>query len=932
MVNQTSSQKAASAYTRRAFAGTTRYLGSSKPPSGGGGGGISKPKTPTTSSRVIYDPKTGKVVTKITVVGTQVTVTDVGTGKVTRYKTDKPIHASEFTETKSPVTTGDVTIQQKGIRSYAEQRKEQLDTKRTVFKKTGVFEGTLAEAQASGFLGKTFISPETMKRSGSPTISITEKTTPQEFKMQRDVALGGVGKTVSVGITTPPKSVKTGIIDDDGYDYGVLASKTGMTSSMYPLPPSPKEQFISGYERRVLGLKKREERLETFTQKLDLEFPTGIQAWKPRELIKLPGRFAFALASMPVVYGGRISLFTESLFRKKGREELGEAFQETISFKKPSGKLKVPGMITQMDFKQPETYVGIALLATGVRTGAKARTQKMLFKETELVGEQYMGIKCTPTKVKSDILYQTEKFEYVKPEHYPSSFYIQEVPTPTVAIAKSIGGKSKVTSVMIGGKQFTTISRKIMETQYRARIESYKGITKTKIYEQKPVVGSEIPIEKLIKKYTRKTEPSIVFTEEIRVGKKLQAIFEPGRTILSKPEFRVETKRKGVFQKGISAIEKGKQPIGEISTIYSQKLLTKTVQPKIRVTTGQPIMDLDLGMVVPEYVTLEIFKTKYKYVDFPPKPKTASLIKAGKTLYKETPTVSATFQQLSAKQRFFIGFEKKYIKPTTRKVSKEFTEFVSKPIVEDFIGIKKEFGGFKGDVGNIMKEMVGKYKRQGIRTQVLERTEVVEIPRPTTKMDMLSELEYTTPKPIAVSKVVPVTIPKLESRLIPSVKTTTKTVSKSKTKPTSKMITKPMIKQVPKTKPISKVLIKPLIKQVPKTKSITVPITKPVMKQLSKQKQIQKQLTKQVTKMMEIRPSTTIGRKISYSFFPEEPIIPKIYGLPSSRLPKLTKRKKKKLKITRKTKYQPSLAGIEYKIKGGKPDVLTGIGVRPLIG
>ena len=42
--------------------------------------------------------------------------------------------------------------------------------------------------------------------------------------------------------------------------------------------------------------------------------------------------------------------------------------------------------------------------------------------------------------------------------------------------------------------------------------------------------------------------------------------------------------------------------------------------------------------------------------------------------------------------------------------------------------------------------------------------------------------------------------------------------------------------------------------------------------------------------------------------------------------------KKYKLKKTkRKAKYQPSIIGVTYKIKGKKPKIMSGISVRPIL-
>ena len=99
-----------SAYTRERLGGVNKPSSQTKPSSGG------------TTSRVIYEPITTpqggtigeQAVTKVTTDEKTITVTDLKTGQTSSYKSDEPINA------------GEVSIPEKNIKSYQEQKYEQI--------------------------------------------------------------------------------------------------------------------------------------------------------------------------------------------------------------------------------------------------------------------------------------------------------------------------------------------------------------------------------------------------------------------------------------------------------------------------------------------------------------------------------------------------------------------------------------------------------------------------------------------------------------------------------------------------------------------------------------------------------------------------------------------------------------------------------------
>ncbi|KKL94209.1 hypothetical protein LCGC14_1866990, partial [marine sediment metagenome] len=201
-----------------------------------------------------------------------------------------------------------------------------------------------------------------------------------------------------------------------------------------------------------------------------------------------------------------------------------------------------------------------------------------------IVGEQFFGLK----RIKADI---TTTQKVIQPKvtiQKPSELITTKIRTliaePTVAVAKSIGGKTRFRTVTIGGKQITTAARKFRGKDFFIRSETdiATGKTVTKIFKG----------DKLIKTIETVEKPNITFTEPIKKLEAKRVVKEPGR--LTEEIKFIKT------AEGVSLLGKG--ITGRRAIFTRESLRAEVVTPKVR---KRAEIELDL-----------IFNKKYE--DFKP--------------------------------------------------------------------------------------------------------------------------------------------------------------------------------------------------------------------------------------------------------------------------------------------------------------------------
>lgn len=181
---------------------------------------------------------------------------------------------------------------------------------------------------------------------------------------------------------------------------------------------------LTGFEKRIIGLTKREESLEKFKEKIGLPASatdiTYSELRSPTKVLKAGGRLLFDIASIPIVVGGRIPLALELKYRSKYAKTSTERFKAKTELKLAQARV-LPSIKQSFDPRKPIGLVNIGLTLVGVR-GVKRglRTKTAALKEQPLISGQKIITRRSVTpkrivdisKIKGQIKMGKEAYKY----------------------------------------------------------------------------------------------------------------------------------------------------------------------------------------------------------------------------------------------------------------------------------------------------------------------------------------------------------------------------------------------------------------------------------------------------------------------------------------------------------------------------------------
>lgn len=660
----------------------------------------------------------------------------------------------------------------------------------------------------------------------------------------------------------------------DNYAFGGI--------SPYKMEKAPK-----GFEKRLKNLQEREKRLETFTTLGGRLSPNPNKSpWSPKEVGKTVLSTPLNIAAIPVLYGGRIALFSEALYRKDYKTLFGKA-----TIKETGRSIK-----ESYDLTKPQGVINVGLTGLGVKGIGRARQIKVATPKTppDIQGMTSFGLETKTTVQKAPVIRQTPDIFTKQRGKIPQTLYKTEIPRQTVTtIRGKPGQKFNVGGVSFpGGKQYTTISRNYFGTKYYTRlVRGPTGKTVTKVT-RAPKKG----VEKVIFERTTKTKPDIVFTSPRSMISR--------QDIVSGYDKRVELGRDISIQKGVSLVTKGKfDPKGTIVRLRQDVLKAQTDTPNTKIFKTDTTTSIEVG------------RTKYNFVDYPVEPKPFVFRKTEEGLLVKKPTTTVVKQRQGIQQRYEVGFTRRG--PLRQIYLPEEKAGISfRPLQDKWLK----------DYMKRTTDLKTPETKQVTKTKATQTT--VKVTRPSPRTGYTTDIRLSNLRPQITT-----TTSTVVGKLLPSlggVKTTTSLVSQTKPKIT--------LKQNKKT-----TLYTPLqtlnFKQLQVPRSITRPTTKISQRTytLKRTRNIQtktlqklnlRQLQEQKIKLEQPRANKSYVMNI-LNTHPID-IVPKTTLLPTFGFgDTLGKKKKRKLKTS--TKYRPSLTAFAFKIKGPKPKLLTGIEIRPII-
>lgn len=284
------------------------------------------------------------------------------------------------------------------------------------------------------------------------------------------------------------------------------------------------------------------------------------------------------------------------------------------------------------------------IIPAAVSFGAGAKTAAVTSKLTRvtsekvpLKGKQYYGTKSFTEKVSGDSILSKDGFMVTEKGKFPVQSYDYNIPRPTVSVASGSKGGINRFVVNVGGKQYTTSS-----TNYWGKVLSSRAITKPNGVTRLNILSNDY----LFKSKTFKTTPEIKFTEPTKFKEKQS---------INVYDYRQDYNIEYGFQSS-TYNKKGTNAVGNIKTAARENIFTATTNPKTRVYTSNYVYDMNTGIASPTTKSVVISKTRYVYVDYPPKPKPFTMSKDGSGIVTTSPTQSVTGQSGRVYQEFNIDY------------------------------------------------------------------------------------------------------------------------------------------------------------------------------------------------------------------------------------------------------------------------------------
>lgn len=456
-------------------------------------------------------------------------------------------------------------------------------------------------------------------------------------------------------------------------------------------PPEPKKIAVTRLERfeqRIELFKEREqrraERFERAEEFISNVFPRLKGKGFVRETVRKVPVVPFAFIDFVGSVAEKIEITGKGLFIPEARpfvlKESKRAFvsipKESVTivkelFTTPEGVASLPFIFLLGKLKLPK-----------VTKGAKARAvlrQIAREKPPTIRGEPIIRFDPISIDVKTIKVLRKPGLEIKKPGELVTTKIRAIQPEVIGAVTRSVGGPTQISSVTIGGKQFTTASRTFKGKEFSIRSETNiaTGKTTTKVFRVNARTG-DLQLLKTIKSTEK---PIITFTEPIQRVSRKSFLDEPG----SITEFLREVKT----TKGVSLVRKGFVPTGRGVILSEEFLRARVIRPRVKARAEIEI-DLITGKTKLIPKSIEVVKERIKFVDFPPKQKPQILEITPEGLVITRPSTILTTQIARFRAPFEITFAKRVKPKIPKEVKPTKAKEISKEILEGFERLKKE--------------------------------------------------------------------------------------------------------------------------------------------------------------------------------------------------------------------------------------------------
>ncbi len=496
-----------------------------------------------------------------------------------------------------------------------------------------------------------------------------------------------------------------------------------------PEPPKEKKVAVTRlgkFEERIELFKEREqrraERFERAEEFVSNVFPVLKGKGFVRETVRKVPIIPFAFVDVLGSIVEKIEITGRGLFVPEARPfVLKESKRAFVSIPKESVT------IVKELFTTPEGVATLPFILFGTKVklpkitrGAKARTVlRQIAKEPPptIRGEPIIKFEAVRIDVKTQKVLVTPKLRIEKPGELVTTKIRAIQPEVIGAVARGKG----VSSVTIGGKQFTTVSkvnRKGTEFSIRSETDIATGKTTTKVFRLNAITNEL----KLLKTIKSTEKPIITFTEPIQRVSRKSFLDEPGSI--------TEFLRQAQTTKGISLVRKGFEPTGKGIILSEEFLQARATRPRI-IARSQIEIDLITGKTKLIPKSREIVSERIKFVDFSVKQKPQLLEITPEGILTIRPSTILTTQITRFKAPFEITFAKRVRPPKVKEVkpTKAKPTDLDREILRRIQLQKKTIS--KEDALNFFEKRVKKTRDIVVKTTQKKKAIVREVQRPT---------------------------------------------------------------------------------------------------------------------------------------------------------------------------------------------------------
>lgn len=575
---------------------------------------------PFKSSRHILDAQ-GNVRLVITVEGRKVTVRDVKSGTVKSFTLDQPVHAR------------DVAIPQENIRRAEPPKRESKPKRRTP---PTVVQGTLADVIASGRLGRSRVSIETLRRSGS-LVEIE-------------------GQTGRKALETLRERVEP-----------LRPTETLLLSEPRPVPTAKREPRIVSeiqpdpFEQRLLAVQQREQNIARILDLPALREDESRAPFSIGEISKAFGRVVVGLAAGPSIVGGRIGIFLEALSRmdpriKVTRQELGQQLAQ------------------QFDPRKPEGIFNIVFVSVGAKTlGDSFLISKAVKTTPDIIGTQGFGVRRGASVQRSEVIRQGEVQGLTRD---PTSVTKADIPFPTAASIRNLrpGQATVGGAVFPSGKAYVTVSPRVAGQQLLIQTTRQpSGTTIVKVFKVRGARSRAMDFgeEVLVRQFKTTSKPRVAFTEPTEVQSSRQIV--SGLGFRSEAEFSIFRQR---------SVQLSRDP-----RVMIRAEVAGAEARLLRVRTDTPAAEAALNVRTGEKF-LQFRDTRFQFVDYPVQNKPVVTTISEALVERKTPVVFVSEQSTRIQSQFRVVFERQPRFRRTRRIDQESPR---QPLTtQDFLNIPKD--------------------------------------------------------------------------------------------------------------------------------------------------------------------------------------------------------------------------------------------------